>query len=93
MRTIEWTNQFKRDYRRIKATPHYKNIDSILEPVTDLLANDKPLPPKHEDHPLSGPWVGFRECHLRGDLLLIYDKPRRGVLMMVRLGSHHELFN
>jgi mRNA-degrading endonuclease YafQ of YafQ-DinJ toxin-antitoxin module len=38
MRTIEWTNQFKRDYRRIKATPHYKNIDSILEPVTDLLA-------------------------------------------------------
>jgi mRNA interferase YafQ len=92
MRTIEWTRQFKRDYRRIKATPRYKNIDTILEFVTRLLASDEPLPPNNWDHALSGDWVGFRECHLRPDLLLIYDKPRADVLQMVRLGSHSELF-
>ena len=27
---------------------------------------------KYRDHPLSGDWSGFRECHVKPDLVLIY---------------------
>jgi mRNA interferase YafQ len=39
-----------------------------------------------------GNWQGFRECHLKPDLLLIYEKPDINRLVLARLGSHSELF-
>jgi len=92
MRTIEWTSQFKRDYRRVKATPRFKDIDILLGEITELLANDQPLPESNRDHALSGKCNELRECHLRPNLLLIYDKPGPDVLILNRLGSHSELF-
>jgi mRNA interferase YafQ len=41
---------------------------------------------------LSGNWAGYRECHLKPDLLLIYCKPDASTLRLARLGSHSELF-
>jgi mRNA interferase YafQ len=41
---------------------------------------------------LSGEWAGYRECHLKPGLLLIYRKPDAGSLRLARLGSHSELF-
>lgn len=64
----------------------------MLAAILDLLANDRPLPLNHRDHTLSGDWSGFRECHVRPDLLLIYDRPDEDLLRLVRLGSHSELF-
>lgn len=37
-----------------------------------LIANDGPLPPEYLDHPLSGQLSVYRECHVGGDLLLMY---------------------
>ncbi len=37
-----------------------------------LIANDGPLWPEWQDHPLTGNWDGYRECHVGGDFLLIY---------------------
>ncbi|WQR98572.1 type II toxin-antitoxin system mRNA interferase toxin, RelE/StbE family [Helicobacter pylori] len=35
----------------------------------------------------------FRECHLKPDLLLVYQiKKQENTLFLVRLGSHSELF-
>ncbi|GAB7547746.1 type II toxin-antitoxin system YafQ family toxin [Cupriavidus sp. 8B] len=59
--------------------------------VVKALANDEPLAAKHEDHPLSGEWKDFRDCHVRPDLVLIYCKVGDDVLRLVRLGSHSEL--
>lgn len=56
------------------------------------LADDEPLPEGNRDHALGGEWRDFRECHLRPDLLLIYKKRDEGVLQLVRMGSHSELF-
>jgi mRNA interferase YafQ len=50
------------------------------------------LPEKNHDHALTGAWVGYRECHIRPDLLLIYRKPDAITLRLARLGSHSELF-
>ena len=93
MRTIERASAFKRDYKRIKATPrHRKDLDVLAAAAITLLVNDTPLPDNNRDHALSGDWVGYRECHLKPDLLLIYKKPDDETLRLARLGSHSELF-
>jgi mRNA interferase YafQ len=92
MRTIEWTSAFKRDYKRIKATPRHRDIETLLPEIADLLANDEPLLEKYRDHALAGNWKEHRECHLKPDLLLIYKLPDENSLRLVRMGSHSDLF-
>jgi mRNA interferase YafQ len=48
---------------------------------------------RYSDHDLSGDWAGYRECHLKPDLLLIYRKADASTLRLARLGSHSELFD
>jgi mRNA interferase YafQ len=94
MRTIERSTAFKRDYKRIKSTPRYrKNLDSLLSAIITYLVEDKELPARNWDHSLSNNWVGYRECHIKPDLLLIYRKPDQHTLRLARLGSHSELFD
>lgn len=85
------TNQFKRDAK--------KQLNVLLsEEWSDViyhLRHDLPLAQKYQDHPLTGNWVGFRDCHIKPDLVLIYalindDKER--MVQLVRLGTHSELF-
>ncbi len=92
MRTIQPTNAYRGDYRRIRSSPRYRHLDDLLTPLLDLLAGDGPLLTSNRDHALSGDWADHRECHVRPDLLLIYRKPDAGTLQLVRLGSHSDLF-
>ncbi|HEY9212530.1 MAG TPA: type II toxin-antitoxin system YafQ family toxin [Ancylobacter sp.] len=89
MREIEPTTRFRRDYKREKRTD--AKLDDLLEPIINKLANDEILPPNLADHSLGADWKGFRDCHIKPDLVLIYQK-QEGVLSLVRLGSHSELF-
>ncbi len=91
MRTIKFTRRFQRDYKREKAGRHGKTLDAVLMAVVDLLAPDAPLPHRNFDHPLSGAWGDFRDCHLQPGLILIYRKPDAASRELVRLGSHREL--
>jgi mRNA interferase YafQ len=91
MRTIRYTNRFKRDYRREKSGRHSKTLDSTLMGVVNLLVTDTPLPRQNFDHPLSGEWANYRDCHIKPDLILIYQKSGDDYLDLVRLGSHSEL--
>lgn len=92
MRTIEWTSGYKRDYRKLARNPRHADLTEVLDPVLVLLANDVPLPERYRDHALSGSWADFRDCHVKSDLVLIYAKVGRGVLRLVRIGTHSELF-
>ena len=92
MRTIEYTGAFRRDFKREKAGRHRQKLDALVAAATTLLAADTPMPAPYQDHPLSGNWNDHRDCHLKPDLLLIYRKPDKVTLQLVRLGSHHELF-
>jgi mRNA interferase YafQ len=93
MRTIDRSSAFKRDYKRAKATPrHRRELDRILATVVALLLTDRVLPKALRDHQLAGDWAGYRECHLKPDLLTIYRKPDANTLRLARLGSHSELF-
>jgi mRNA interferase YafQ len=89
MRTIRFTTRFQRDYKRVlRGLP---SLQEELRPVIDQLAADSLLPPRNRDHPLKGEWLGFRDCHIRPDLVLIYRKFDPQMLELNRLGSHSEL--
>ena len=93
MRTLERSTAFKRDYKRVKATPrHNADVELLLPGILTLLLTDKPLPDANCDHALTGNWSSYRECHIKPDLLLIYSKPDGETLRLARLGSHSELF-
>ncbi len=92
MRTIERQTAFRRDFKREKLSGRYKNLDKIIIDILTVLATDSPLPERYNDHPLMGRWVGFRECHIKPDLLLIYEKSSPETLVLARLGSHSDLF-
>jgi mRNA interferase YafQ len=71
MRTLQPTKAYRRDYRRIKSNPRYKNIDDFLNPVLEMLAHDRPLPVRNRDHDLSGNWSDCRECHVRPEVVMM----------------------
>jgi mRNA interferase YafQ len=91
MREIERTNRFKRDYKREARGRHRSILDDSLIAVLGLLVSDAPLPERCRDHALAGNWSGYRDCHIRPDLVLIYEKPDTTTLRLIRLGSHSEL--
>ncbi len=94
MRTIERSSAFKGDFKKVKANPsHKKNLDELLSTILELLLTDEVLPKSNRDHALSGNWEGYRECHIRPDLLLIYRKQDNKTLRLARIGSHSELFS
>lgn len=91
MRTIKFTNRFKRDTKREILGRHRATLERDLLAVVKRLASDEPLPRSSYDHPLVGEWADHRDCHIRPDLVLIYRKPDKATVELVRLGSHSEL--
>lgn len=82
--------QFKKDQKR--AEKQGKDFE-LLHEVLKILIEGKPLPHKYQDHPLTGPWKGYRDCHITNDWVLIYKVDKKNkTLLLQRLGSHSELF-
>jgi mRNA interferase YafQ len=93
MRTIELAKGFKKDFKKAEANPRHANdVRTLYLETAALLAEDKPLPEHMRDHALVGGWNGYRECHLKHDLLLVYRKIGGDILRLARIGSHSELF-
>ena len=90
MRELIRTAQFKKDWKRVGNSGKYQINDFLL--VVEKLLNDMSLDSKCRDHELSGNWSGFMECHIKPDWLLIYKK-EPDQLVLVRTGSHSELFD
>ncbi|MCK8916194.1 type II toxin-antitoxin system YafQ family toxin [Haemophilus influenzae] len=53
--------------------------------------NSLPLPVKYKDHALTGNWKGWRDCHIKNDLVLIY-KIVGDEIRLARLNTHSEIF-
>jgi mRNA interferase YafQ len=91
MRTINQSSRFKRDFKREARGQHRQFLKENWVTILKTLANDEPLPAHLYDHPLSGDWPDFRDCHIRPDLILIYNKLGNDILHLARMGSHSEL--
>lgn len=83
---------YSKDYKKAVKKLDKESLQA-LACVIDRLANDENLEPKFKDHELKGNLKGFRECHIKPNLLLVYKKVRQELrLSVLRVGSHSELF-
>ena len=92
MLRLEFTSQFKRDYKL--AVKRGFN-PAKLEEVVTLLQAEKPLPERFRDHDLTNSrnYKDMRECHIEPDWLLVYKVYRDTlILKLIRTGSHSDLF-
>jgi mRNA interferase YafQ len=62
-----------------------------IKDVMDDLIKEKPLGKKHRNHKLKGEFVGYWECHITPDWLLIYKKDKENIYF-ARTGTHSDLF-
>jgi len=94
-RQIEYTKTFLKDWERLSRSGRY-DMNRLKEAMLLLVENDAPLGPEWLDHPLKGEWQGYRECHIGGDFLLIYNVDetigKAGTIYFTRSGTHSELF-
>lgn len=80
-------NQFKRDVK--KQWQILLSNDWIT--VAGCLMNGESMPEQYRDHGLTGNYHGYRECHIKPDMLLIYRQDGDAICLF-RLGTHSELF-
>jgi mRNA interferase YafQ len=94
-RTCDYTKAFRKDYERLSRSGRY-DMNRLKEVMLLLIANDAPLDREWLDHPLKGEWARYRECHVGGDFLLIYEiaeaAGKAGSVVFVRAGTHADLF-
>ena len=84
---------FKKELKKFKKQPD--KIQKILA-VVKLLEKGgvSQIPKKMKPHMLVGEYQGCLECHIEGDLLLIWQQDDdEMVIELERLGSHSELFS
>lgn len=88
MYKIKILKGYKKQYRKLS-----KNNQMLVDTIVEKLANDQPLEEKYRDHKLKGEYKDFRECHIKPNLLLIYQREEDFlILTCVSLGSHSDLF-
>ena len=85
---VKQTSKYQKDVKRLKKQG--KDLEILDEVLRPLMAGE-PLGQKYQDHPLHGKYSDARECHIRPDWLLIYERTV-DTLILRRMGSHAELF-
>lgn len=89
MRRVVPTSRFKRDLKReLKGQYRQLLLADEFNAVLETLQKDEALAEKYHDHNMSGDFAGCRNCHIRPDLVLLYEKTEADKLLLVRLGSH-----
>lgn len=88
MLDVRYSTKFKKDFKMC-VKRHYK-LD-VLQQIIDILRIPDTLPQKNTDHSLVGNYVGYRECHITPDWLLIY-RVDGNELLLYRTGTHADLF-
>lgn len=90
MYSIDFTNSFKKDMKRCqkRGLPMQE-----LYAVIKLLSDNGSLPAQYKPHKLTGNYEGMWECHIKPDWLLAWEQDDNVLhLLMVRTGSHSDLF-
>ncbi|WP_230399266.1 type II toxin-antitoxin system YafQ family toxin [Novisyntrophococcus fermenticellae] len=85
------TGRFKKGLKRAKK----RGLDiTLLDFVVEKLIHGLALEQKYRDHDLKGKYVGFRECHIQPDWLLVYlIEDEILTLTLVDTGTHADLFD
>lgn len=88
---IDSTKGYRKAYKRVSRHKDFEQ--DVLDKVIDTLARGEKLEPKYRDHQLTGEFKDYRECHVKNNILLMYQKHEDVlVLLLVELGTHDDLF-
>ena len=88
---LRTAKSFRKDYKKLSKS-EVKYADTVIK----KLLNNETLEPKYNDHDLHGNYEGYRECHVRPDLLLVYKRLITGELLVItlyRINSHTNIFD
>lgn len=94
MFTLSFTNKFEKDLKLIKKRSP-KDLNLILSFLKEELSlkGASSLPAKFKAHKLSGEYKDNWECHVKGDLLVIWiGVNNENEIILIRAGSHSDLF-
>jgi mRNA interferase YafQ len=86
-----YSKSFLKDWERLTHSGRY-DMRRLKNAMMQLIAGDVPLSVEFRDHPLEGSWLGYKECHISGDFLLIYQTYEERMIFFSRTGTHSDLF-
>lgn len=91
MYRVRFSTAYKKSIKKISKSGAIKIQE--VDVVVNILVSGKKLPDKYRDHKLTGEFKEYRECHIRPDLLLLYQIHNRElILVLIDIGSHSSLF-
>ena len=93
-RDAKKAGDFVKSWRRLSRSGKH-DMNALKEAMLLLIANNAPLPAEWRDHKLKGEFEGMRECHVKGDFLLVYqvyDDDDGGLVAFLDAGTHAEIF-
>ncbi|MFA6077105.1 MAG: type II toxin-antitoxin system YafQ family toxin [Candidatus Paceibacterota bacterium] len=85
------TKQYEKSFKKLKHSGKFNETE--LNKIIDALCREEKLGSIYQDHNLHGEYDGYRECHIQGNILLIYRiEGNKLVLVLFDIGTHSELF-
>ena len=87
------SNKFLKDLKLLKkrSVADFKLLQDFINHLAIHGATG--VDQKHKPHKLKGEYSGYWECHVKPDLLLIWDESEKLMLLeLVRTGTHSDLF-
>jgi mRNA interferase YafQ len=88
------SKRFNKSYKKLERSGVLsKKVKVDLNFAINILLRKEKLPPNYKDHKLQGKLKKYRECHIKGDILLLYRIDEEGgSLALMNIGSHSVLF-
>jgi mRNA interferase YafQ len=85
-----YTKKFQKSLKKVLRSGKIKRKE--VEDAITILASGATLGKTYKDHQLHGKKESYRECHIRGDLLLVYQiKNEELVIVLADIGTHSYL--
>lgn len=88
---VKYGKKFRKQFRKLLKSGSFDR--EKVEKIIDDLTEGKTLAPVFRDHQLTGDMQIYRECHVSGDILIVYRKfDSLQKIVFSQIGSHSELF-
>ena len=93
MYKVIYYKRFEKSLRILVKDGLKENVQEEIKEVIKIIASGNRLHILYKDHKLNGEVSAYRECHIRGDLLLVYQIVKKElVLIVIDIGTHSDLF-
>ncbi len=91
MYSLDYTGKFKKDLKRCQKRGYDMNL---IREVIVFMEEHGQAPEENKPHKLQGKLLGYWECHIEPDWLLIYDiQDSIRLITLARTGTHSDLLS